>query len=276
MVSENREELICVITTSTTCPKCKLVKENDIEFLDGRKFDKDFYLSLLSGGRVKVIELVYENSEIFIENIKEIYHYSLNPFKHDDIIVRKTKPSESTGCCIRETYDFVPGWEEIVVNSTQTMRINFSTFISKSVPKRLYNFVHIFPGFIIASIHDWLSAIREDHFFHAHSVGCVHQKIFEDKNIWIVNNNISAKDQTYLVDPLPILDKYLKTPELIHVIPDDLPSKSEDSEEVSKNYISIDTVRGAIRGNDQEVPFSNGLEYRYVPKDFSTVYYSKK
>lgn len=274
MTSEKMEEIVCVIITSTTCPKCKIVKENDVEFVEGRKFDKKFYLDLLQEGRVKLIELVYEKSNIFNESITEIYQYSKNSFSNN-INVRKYYRGDSNNT-IREEYDFLEGWDKSENNKkVRNSKILFDDFIKSTVPERLYNFVHIFPGFILVNAEEWSFGIKHKSFLRAHAVGCVHTMIFEDKNIWAVNNNLSAKDRTYLVDPMPYLEKYLKQPESLSMIPDDLPSKVEDSEEKIKNYVSSDTTLGLIRGNDKEIPFSNGMEYRFVPSDFNIVYQIK-
>ena len=136
-------------------------------------------------------------------------------------------------------------------------------------------FVHIFPGFIIADIEEWKFAVKNDGFIRAHSVGCPHTMLLKDNNIWVVDNDSALKSSTYLVDPIPIIDKYLEFPETLSVIPGNLPPKIESSAENIKIFISDDTVRGKIRTNDKNIPFSNGLSGRFVPANFSTIYYSK-
>jgi hypothetical protein len=151
--------------------------------------------------------------------------------------------------------------------------MNFLTYIKRAVPLRLYNFIHLYPGFIITASEEWDTAIRRAALFRAHSLGTVHAPLGD---VWRVNADIAMKNKTYNIDPVPILQDYLDHPSKLYVMPLDLPVKNGSSEEKPTNYTTESTIFGAIRGNDQDVPFSNGVEYRYVPHDFNTIYYTKQ
>jgi len=276
---EIAKDIVVTIVSSTKCAKCRVCKEHGVDFIEGRSFNTDFYAAVLSSKRVELQEVIFNGDGIFAEDIVEINTWSMDSFIPEQINL-KSYSKGNNGRCIRYEHSITTNEpiehigmyaKEGTTYKKRVLMMSFMTYVSNVVPMRMYNFVLLFPGFIISSAHEWKNALNSPStFFKAHSVGCPHVWHLDS---WIVDSSDNKADNRYLSDPIPIIDEYLKDVSKLLLIPQDQPTKSRPGETRASKYTSTDTTFGDIRGNDGDVPFSNGLDTRYVPRDFNTIYF---
>ena len=272
------------VITSKFCIKCAIYKqtrsiydtldgdgkiERKIEFYKGRSFNEEFYRSLLlpseelQAGDVLVQDIVFSTSNGIRDELSELVIYSLD----DDKRVQGVSYTKSDKGTVANAFG-PNGYSK----RTDT-RVEFAKIINKHVPYRIHNFTFLFPGFTFARADEWNKAIdNENYFFKALSAGCVHGDY--PGGTWTVNKSKDVDSKTYMMDPLAVLVDIVNGKIDLNVKPDDPPPRSGEDEEddsddeTAKGYIDYDTIRGKIRSNDGDVPFSNGLHYSYVPDDY--------
>lgn len=282
-MAEINEDYVFTILTADRCVKCLMCKstgtiedtfnENGekvekVEFIKGRRFDKDFIIKVLNGGRVKVQEFVFKGLNGLREDIMEIILYQLDGSNKEKVITTKYI-KRSDGMCERIICD----------GESLTLRRSFEKLVNSYVPYRIYNFVLLFPGFLISETSEWKKGIKDNNYFlKVHSLGCAHVDFLSGQT-WIVNKSDTVKDITYMIDPILVLDDLISGKSNLLERPEDLPSRKElldegDNSELNKikKFVDTDTIRGRLRNNDKGIPFSNGRPFGFVPDDYMVMY----
>ena len=238
-------------------------------------FDYKFFMTILSLEDTRIQELIFESNEGLRDQIIQINTWELGP-KPGQI---KQKSYTTYGDHKRLLIRTILGDQSGQLESDEHRYTEpFSSLVARMVPYRIYGYTFFFPGVLLSYFEEWKTGIANpNHFPHIYSVGGVHTPF--PGNTWMLNKNLEVKDRVKFIDPVAELHKVRSGKLDLHKIPPDPELSEEDlalrgmgrdkgrpAREVK--FASIETLRGRIRLNDGNVPYSNGLSYRIVPSDF--------
>jgi len=251
-------EYVVLIVSSLRCPRCIFVgadsspsDENKQEFIEGRKFNEDFFFRLLSSGRVIVRKITLSDPTGVIENIVSITNYKVSDGK---LLTSKYERSEN-GFTTRDG---------------EKVGLPFIHIAKKYIPTSVQGYILFFPSFIIYKKSEWdLSMNTNALFSRAWALGCCHIPVGE---YWFVDRTKETEDRVQQIDPVGVIEDLLSGKTNMDKIPEDPPLKdtkvTAKGEVIRKKFVTYDNIRGEIRTNDGDYPFSNGLNYSYYPSDF--------
>ena len=251
------DNYVVLIVSSLKCVKCLILGsdnspfEEKQEFITGRKFDSEFYLRLLSSGRVIVRKITLSDTTGVIENIISVTNYKAI---NGELVVTKYERTND-GSTTRDG---------------EKVGLPFMGICRKYVPQSVQGYILFFPSFIVFKKSEWDMSIDSNALFtRAWALGCCHIPIGE---YWIVDRSKETEDRVQQVDPVIIIEDLLSGKISLDKIPEDPPQRdtkvTEKGEVVRKKFVTTDSLRGEIRTNDGDYPFSNGVNYSYYPSDF--------
>lgn len=270
-------EYVLTIVTSKRCPKCLICKATGTIFETEEvkmpiyenpktkvihRLDLEFFHKVLDSGKTKAQEIVFESNDGQVSDVIQINTFDLNG---DGMIVQKEYSRGENG---RLTMTTLIEDQEDKKNPFKETRVYLETFDSlarRMVMPEIYGYIYFLPGFMISTIEEWGKGVKgEVKLPKIYSIGAIHMPILDR---WTVDKSSEAHQRTGMMDPLEELKKIWSGQIDLNQLPLD-PERDEVKSRKLTKFVSYDTKRGSLRLNDGDVPFSNGMRYRYVPSDF--------